>query len=56
MPNGYAKNQIDFIVIPYRFRNAVKFCKAITGADAGSNRIPVISNIRIKLKTLIKKK
>ena len=56
MLNKRAKNQIDFILMPCRLRNAVKFCKSMPGADAVSDHIPVISKFRIKLKKLMKTK
>ena len=56
MPNERAKNQIDFIPVSYRFRNAVKSCKSMLGADEESDHIPVIRKFRIKLKKLIETK
>ncbi|XP_042883267.1 uncharacterized protein LOC122260182 [Penaeus japonicus] len=44
-PGGNIKNQIDYITINSRFRNAVKHSKAFPGADCGSDHIPVICKL-----------
>ncbi|XP_037779551.1 craniofacial development protein 2-like [Penaeus monodon] len=46
------KNQIDYITINNRFRNAVKQSKAFPGTDCGSDHIPVICKLMVKLKKL----
>lgn len=53
-PGGYAKNQIDFILIKERFRNAVKSCKSYPGVDCGSDHAPVIAKLHMKLRKLKK--
>uniref|UniRef100_A0A8D8XDM6 Craniofacial development protein 2 n=2 Tax=Cacopsylla melanoneura TaxID=428564 RepID=A0A8D8XDM6_9HEMI len=54
-PDGYTKNQIDFICVSNRFRNAVTNAKTRPGSDCGSDHNPVVINIKIKLKKPIKK-
>ena len=39
-------------MIPHLFSNSVIFSKAFLGADYGSDHVPVISEIRVKLKRL----
>ena len=51
-PGDRARNQIDYIMVPHRFRNSVISSKAFPGADCGSDHVPVISEIRVKLKRL----
>ncbi len=51
-PGDRARNQIDYIMVPHRFRNSVVSSKAFPGADCGSDHVPVISEIRVKLKKL----
>ena len=43
-------------MVPHRFRNSIISCKTFPGADCGSDHVPVISEIRVKLKTLSKSK
>jgi hypothetical protein len=54
-PGDRARNQIDYIAISQRFRNAVKQAKGYPGADCGSDHIPIIAHLEIKLKRLGKK-
>jgi len=51
-PGDRTKNQIDYIMVPHRFRNSVISSKAFPGADCGSDHVPVISKIRVKLKKI----
>jgi exonuclease III len=51
-PGDRARNQIDYIMVPHRFRNSIIFSKAFPGADCGSDHVPVISKIRVKLKRI----
>lgn len=51
-PGDRAKNQINYIMVPHRFRNSIIFSKAFPGADSGSDHVPVISKIRMKLKRI----
>ncbi|XP_017302944.1 craniofacial development protein 2-like [Diaphorina citri] len=53
-PDGNHKNQIDFICVNNRFRNSITNAKSRPGADCGSDHNPVIINLRIKLKKLMK--
>lgn len=46
------KNQIDFILINKRYRNAVKAVKAYPEADVGSDHNPVVAKIRIRWKQI----
>ncbi|CAF1480925.1 unnamed protein product [Didymodactylos carnosus] len=39
-------------MVPHRFRNSIISSKAFPGADCGSDHVPVISKIRVKLKRL----
>ena len=55
-PGDRTRNQIDYILIQKRFRNAVKFAKALPGADCGSDHSPVSSVIKIRLRQLKKSK
>ena len=50
------RNQIDFILFQKRFRNSVLQTRTYPGADCGSDHVPVVSEIRIKLKTVKKEK
>ena len=54
-PSGRYKNQIDFITINNRFRNAIKQTRAYAGADCGSDHNPVFATVSVKLKTLKRK-
>lgn len=51
-PGQNIRNQIDFILVQERFRNALKSCKAYPGADCGSDHNPVIAKVKIKLRRL----
>ena len=53
-PGGNFRNQIDYITINKRFRNAIKYSKSYPGADCGSDHNPVICKIAIKLRKLKK--
>ena len=55
-PGDQARNQIDDITICRRFRNAVYQAKSYPGADCGSDHVPVICNIRTRLKKVKKGK
>uniref|UniRef100_A0A8D8TK36 Craniofacial development protein 2 n=1 Tax=Cacopsylla melanoneura TaxID=428564 RepID=A0A8D8TK36_9HEMI len=50
------RNQIDFISINQRYRNAVKSAKTYPGAEVGSDHSILIAEIRMKLKKLIQNK
>ena len=52
---GYgSKNQMDFLILNERFRNAVNQCKAYPGADCNSDHVHVNRNMRAKLKRITK--
>lgn len=53
-PGDRTRNQIDYILVPRRFRNSVISSKTIPGADCDSDHVPIINEIRIKLKKLRK--
>lgn len=55
-PSGNTKNQIDYICINQRYRNAILNAKARPGADCNSDHNPVIVTLRVKLKKLVKSK
>ena len=55
-PGDRTRNQIDYILIQHRFRNAVRSSKSMPGADCDSDHIPVICNLKLKLKQLKKSK
>ena len=55
-PDDRTRNQIDYITISSRFRNAVKHTKTYLGVDCGSGHIPVVCFIQIKLRKLRKPK
>ena len=51
-PGDQVRNQIDYTTICKRFRNAVTQAKSYPGADCGSDHIPVIFNLQVKLKKI----
>ena len=55
-PGDRTRNQIDFILAPKRFRNAILSSKSMPGADCGSDHVPVVCIMRLKLKTIRKSK
>ena len=56
-PGDIARNQIDYITINKRFRNAVIQCRTKPGADLGSgcDHVPVFAKIKLKLKKVKKR-
>ena len=56
-PGDGVRNQIDFITINKRFRNAVLQCRTKPGADLGSgyDHVPAFVKIRLKLKKVSKR-
>ena len=54
-PGDIYRNQIDFILINKRFRNAVKQAPKYPGADVGSYHNPLMIKMNIKLKKPTKK-
>ncbi|XP_027220178.2 craniofacial development protein 2-like [Penaeus vannamei] len=53
-PGDNIRNQIDYIIIYYRFRNMVQQSKTYPGADCNSDHVPVICRLQLKLKTVKK--
>lgn len=50
--NRTIRNQIDFITVNKRFRNAIKSVKTYPSADGGTDHNLLVANINIKLKSL----
>ncbi|XP_047996924.1 uncharacterized protein LOC125234635 [Leguminivora glycinivorella] len=48
------RNQIDYILVPSRFRNSVINVKTYPGADVGSDHNPVVAKLKLKLKQVKK--
>ena len=55
-PGDLTRNQIDYIAISRRFRNAVTRCRTRPSADCDSDHVPVVATVKVKLKKLEKKK
>ena len=53
-PGDTTRNQIDFIAISERYKNGVLNCRAFPGADVGSDHVPALATLRVKLKTCYK--
>lgn len=51
-PHKIVRNQIDYIMINARYRNAVKAVKAYPGADVASDHNPIIAKVTLKLKNI----
>jgi len=51
-PDEQTRNQIDYILVNQRFRNAVRSCKTYPGADCNSDHNLLVTNIVCKMKTL----
>ena len=49
-PGGRYKNQIDYITINKRFRNAVTQVKTYPGADCNTDHNPVVAEVKVRLK------
>ena len=49
-PGGDTKNQIDYVTINKRFRSAVLHSKTYPSADCGSDHVPVICKLKVRLK------
>ena len=50
------RNQIDYITINKRFRNSILQVKGYPGADGGSDHVPIVAILRMKLRMLKQKK
>ena len=49
-PGDRCRNQIDFITINKRFRNSITNVRTYPGADCYSDHVPVIADMKLKLK------
>ncbi|XP_062910199.1 craniofacial development protein 2-like [Mobula hypostoma] len=49
-PDGSVKNQIDYILVPNRFRNGVKQVKTYPRADCYTDHNPVVLDMSVHLK------
>ena len=49
-PGDRTRNQIDYILVSKRFRNALLVAKTFPGADCDSDHVPVRAKFRLKLK------
>ena len=45
-----SRNQINYITINKRFRNAITQVKTYPGTDCNSDHVPVVATVRLKLK------
>ncbi|XP_030745457.1 uncharacterized protein LOC115874434 [Sitophilus oryzae] len=50
--NRIVRNQIDYIILNQRYRNAMKSVKTYPGADVGSDHNLLVTEIMVKLKKL----
>ena len=57
-PGDRYRNQIDYITVNSRFRNAVTKVKTYPGADCGGNcdHVPVVAEVKLKLKRIRKRR
>ena len=51
-PGDRVRNQIDFICVQRRYRNAIRSCRAYPGADCDSDHVPVVAICEAKLKNV----
>ncbi|GFS18692.1 RNA-directed DNA polymerase from mobile element jockey-like [Elysia marginata] len=51
-PGDDTKNQIDYILVNDRFKNALLSAKSYPGADCFSDHVPVVAVVRLKLKKI----
>ena len=49
------RNQIDYITMNKRFRNAITQAKGYPGADCGCDHVPIVATMKVKLRTLKRK-
>lgn len=49
-PGDRARNLIDYLTIDRRFRNPVTEVRIYPGADCDSDPVPVVADIRMRLK------
>ena len=55
-PGDGVRNQIDYIMMNKRFHNAITQVKGYPGADCGSDHVPIVATMKVKLRTLKRKK
>ena len=55
-PGDGVRNQIYYITMNKRFRNAITQVKGYPGADCGRDHVPIVATMNVKLKTLKRKK
>lgn len=55
-PGDGVRNQIDYITINERYRNAITQARTFPGADVNSDHVPIVSTVKLKLKQLRKPK
>ena len=55
-PGDRVRNQIDYITINKRFRNAVNSTRTFPGADCNSDHVPIVIEMAVKLKKPRKRK
>ena len=49
-PGNRSRNQIDYILMSKRFKNALLSAKTYPGADCYSDQVPVAVKFKLKLK------
>ena len=54
-PSGEHRNQIDYIMIPTRWRSSITNAHTLPGADCHSDHQLLVCNLRIKLRNTIRK-
>ena len=55
-PGDGVRNHIDYITMNKRFRNAITQVTGYPGADCGSDHVPIVATMKVKLRTLKRKK
>ena len=50
-PGDGVRNQIDYITMNKRFRNAITQVKGYAGSDCGSDHVPIVATMKVKLTT-----
>ena len=51
-PGDGARNKIDYITVKNRFRNSILQVKGYPGADGGSDHVPIVATLRLKMRKL----
>ena len=55
-PGDGVRNQIDYITMNKRFRDAITQVKGYLGADCGRDHVPIAATMKVKFRTLKRKK